>query len=95
MKPTPKLHVVLPSETSPSGETVGQRVRRLQASARALAADHVEAFAEAMADLETLAAEIATGGDAYSVGVRELARTLAEDLNARSDTLDAIRRRAR
>jgi hypothetical protein len=77
---------VLPSKT----ETVAERVRRLQAEAKQLAKDHVKAFGAAMSDLEALAAEIAAGGDAYSPGVRELARQLAEDLGARVQTLEAI-----
>lgn len=47
-------------------ETVAQKVRRLQAEARQLAKDHVKAFTDAMTDLESLAAEIAGGGEAYS-----------------------------
>jgi hypothetical protein len=50
----------------------------------------VKAFGAAMLDLEALAAEISAGGDAYSPGVRELARQLAEDLGARVQTLEAI-----
>lgn len=71
-------------------ETVAQRVRRLQAEARLLAKDHVRSLSAAMTQLEHLAVEIAEGGDAYAPGVRDLARRLAEELDARAQTLDAI-----
>lgn len=75
-------------------ETVAQRVRRLQTEARALAKDHVKALTAAMVDLERFAAEIAEGGEAYPPGVRDLARRLAEDLEARVQTLDALNQRS-
>lgn len=71
-------------------EGVAARVRRLQDEARSLARDHVAAFGAAMSDLQSLADEIAVGGEAYAPGVRELARRLAEDLAARARTLEAI-----
>ncbi len=71
-------------------ETVAERVRRLQAEARQLAKDHVKSLSAAMVGLEQLAAEIADGGDAYAPGIREVARQLAEDLDSRVQTLEAI-----
>lgn len=79
-----------PLSEPPLSETVAQRVRRLQAEARVLAKDHVRSLSAAMVELERLAAEVAEGGDAYAPGVRDLARRLAEDLDARAQTLDAI-----
>lgn len=78
---------------TPKSENVAMRVRRLQAEARALAGDHVRELTSAMADLETLAMEIAGGGDAYSPGIRDVARRLAEDLADRATTIEAIRAR--
>jgi len=77
---------VVPSKT----ETVAERVRRLQAEAKQLAKDHVKTLSAAMVELEKLAAEISGGGDAYGPGIREVARQLAEDLDARVQTLEAI-----
>jgi hypothetical protein len=74
----------------PKSETVAQRVQRLQAEAKQLAKDHVKALTSAMIDLEQLAAEIAEGGDAYSPGVRDIARRLADELDSRVQTLEAI-----
>jgi hypothetical protein len=75
---------------APKSETVAQRVQRLQAEAKQLAKDHVKALASAMIELEQLAAEIAEGGDAYSPGIRDVARRLADDLDSRVQTLEAI-----
>ena len=90
---SPSLSVVSDNDLKtlvPMAETVAQRVRRLQAEARQLAKDHVRSFSAAMSELEHLAAEIADGGEAYAPGIREMARRLAEDLDSRVQTLDAI-----
>lgn len=75
---------------APKSETVAQRIRRLQTEAKQLAKDHVKALTSAMTDLEQLAAEIAEGGDAYAPGIRDVARRLVEDLDARVQTIEAI-----
>ncbi|ODT88744.1 hypothetical protein [Phenylobacterium sp. SCN 70-31] len=90
---SPSLSVVADNDLKvvPSkNETVAERVRRLQSEAKQLAKDHVKSLSAAMVELEQLAAEIAEGGDAYSPGVREVARQLAEELDSRAHTLDAI-----
>lgn len=74
----------------PAPETVAQKVRRLQAEAKALAKDHVRALAAEMVRIEQIAAEIAEGGEAYPVGVRELTSRLVEDIESRVQTLEAI-----
>ena len=75
---------------APKSETVAQRVRRLQQEAKQLAKDHIKALGTAIVEVETLAAEIAEGGDAYPPGVRDLARRLVEACEARVQTLEAI-----
>ena len=90
---SPSLSVVADNDLKvvlPKSETVAQRVQRLQTEARQLAKDHVKSLTSAMVDLEQLAAEIADGGDAYAPGIRDIARRLVEDLEARVQTLDAI-----
>jgi hypothetical protein len=71
-------------------ETLGERVRGLQAQVKQLACANVKALCNAMADLQFAAAEIAEGGDAYGPGVRDIARRLVEDLDSRIHTLEAI-----
>jgi len=90
---TPPLSVVADNDIKTSvakTETVAQRVRRLQLEAKHLAKDHIKTLSAAIVDVETLAAEIADGGDAYPPGVRDLARRLVEDCEARVQTLEAI-----
>ena len=90
---SPSLSVVADNDlkiVTPKTESVSERVRRLQAEAKQLAKDHVKSLSAAMVQLEQLAAEIAEGGDAYAPGIREVARQLAEDLDSRVQTLEAI-----
>ncbi|TAJ70931.1 MAG: hypothetical protein EPO51_15590 [Phenylobacterium sp.] len=91
---SPSLSVVadnnLKTIITPKAESVSERVRRLQAEAKQLAKEHIKSLSAAMVDLEQLAAEIAEGGDAYAPGIREVARQLAEELDSRVQTLEAI-----
>jgi hypothetical protein len=93
---SPSLSVVADNDmkaatlVAPKTETVAQRVRRLQLEAKTLAKDHIRALSTAMVEVETIAAEIAEGGDAYPPGVRDIARRLVEDCEARVQTLEAI-----
>ena len=92
---SPSLAVVSDNELAVAKpETVGQRVRKLQAEARQLAKDHVHALAAAIEAAEQIAAEIAEGGEAYPAGVRDLARRFAEDAAPRVQTLEALSARA-
>lgn len=84
---TPNLSLV---GAEPKPETVAAKVRRLQAEAKALARDHVHALTAAITEAETIAAEIAEGGDAYPAGIRDLARRFVEDAGARVQTLEAL-----
>ncbi|MBV9995666.1 MAG: hypothetical protein JO127_10685 [Caulobacteraceae bacterium] len=85
-----RLVVFPPAES----ESAANRIKRLQAEARNLAREHVEALSAALADVTRLAGEIADGGDLYPVGARELSRRLAEDAGKQSLTLSAILDRA-
>jgi len=64
----------------PATESFSDKIRRLQEEAQGHALNHARAFEHAIAELEVLAAEIADGGDAYPVGVRETARRLGQEL---------------
>lgn len=70
--------------------TTAERVKRLQAEARALAVEQVEALEKVLIDAAAMAREIAAGGDAYPVGAREIASRLAEDLPAKAETIKVI-----
>ena len=75
-------------------ETTAERVKRLQAEARALALEQVEALEEVLLKAADMAREIADGGDAYPVGVREVAGRLAEDCKSHGATIHLLAGRA-
>jgi hypothetical protein len=80
--------VVFPSVNEP--ESPGERIRRLQNEARALAREHVEMLAMALAEVAKISGEIADGGEAYPVGAREISRRLTEATGQQALTLTAI-----
>lgn len=71
-------------------ETTAERVKRLQAEARALALEEVERLERVLLEAAKIAREISNGGDAYPVGARELASRLSEDLPSKAETIKAI-----
>lgn len=71
-------------------QTTAERVRRLQAEARALAAEQIDQLEATLLSAAGLAQEIADGGEAYAIGARELAARLAEDLRGKAETMEAI-----
>lgn len=73
-----------------TSESVSERVRRLQDEARSLAREHIAALDEAILRVEQLAQEIAEGGEAYPAGVRDIARRLSDDCDAKLMTMRAI-----
>ena len=75
-------------------ETTTLRVRRLQREARLLAREQIEAMGRDLDDLAQRALEIADGGEAYAVGVREMASRLASDLPQKAQSLRAILERS-
>lgn len=74
-------------------QTTADRVKRLQAEARALAVEQLEAFERSLHATAALAKEIAEGGDAYPVGARELAGRISTDLVSKAETIAAITQR--
>lgn len=84
-------HPVEPAAPArPAEPSLAERIRELQAEARALARDHVEALAVSLIETRRMAAEIADGGAAFPPGVRDLAARLGEEAEARAMTLRAI-----
>ena len=89
----PDLRLVAASEVYDlmrGPQTTADRVKQLQAEARSLAIEQVEELERRLNEAALLAREIASGGDAYPVGARELASRLAEDLPAKAETIKAI-----
>lgn len=85
------LSVVAEARIVPvQAETISERVLRLQSEAQGLAREHVGALQAALVATERLAAEIAAGGEAYPVGVREIARRLTEDCAQRAQTIAVL-----
>lgn len=75
---------------APANEPLTARIRRLQEEARAMAAEHVKMLEASIVETARLADEIAAGGDAYPVGVREMARQMVADCESRLLGLQAI-----
>lgn len=71
-------------------ETVAQRVQRLQAEAHMLAHEEVQSLEAMLKTVVDKSKDIAKGGDAYPAGVRDLAERIAEELDARTQTLTAL-----
>ncbi|WP_184716720.1 hypothetical protein [Caulobacter sp.] len=71
-------------------ESTGQRIKRLQEEARILAREEVERLDADLRRLADQAKLIADGGDAYPVGVRELAGRISVDTAQRADMLRAL-----
>ncbi|HEX3916061.1 MAG TPA: hypothetical protein VHW60_01900 [Caulobacteraceae bacterium] len=61
-------------------QPLAEKMRKLRDEAAGYARDHSYAFATALAELESFAEDIATGGESYPVGIRETARQLATEL---------------
>jgi len=61
-------------------ETTAERVRRLQAEARIVAREHIEQLEQCLLRTAEVAREVAEGGEAYPVGVREMASRMTDDL---------------
>jgi hypothetical protein len=75
------------------GNAIADRIRRLQDEAKGLAHEHVLALQAALVEVDRLSRDIADGGEAYPVGVREIARRLTEETEARVQAIEAILRR--
>lgn len=89
----PDLRLVAESEVYDlmrGPQTTADRVKRLQAEARTLAIEQVEALEKILCEAAAMADDIARGGDAYPVGAREIASRLAEDLPGKAETIKAI-----
>lgn len=71
-------------------ESPAARARRLMAEAREAADEQVKTLEEALQTVMHLSDEIASGGDVYAPGVREVCRRLIEESGWVSYTLDTL-----
>jgi hypothetical protein len=71
-----------------------QRVRRLQQEMHALAHEQVVILARDLEAMATRLGEVAEGGDAYPIGVREISSRLANELSSQAQSMLAILKRA-
>jgi hypothetical protein len=74
-------------------ETLAARMERLRTDATAIANQHIEAFIITLGEANGLAEEVATGGEAYSIGVREIARRVNKELSPIVLSLQALQKR--
>jgi hypothetical protein len=70
--------------------SLSQRVGQLQAEAKRLAGEHIDALRANLIQTQQIADEIARGGDAYPPGVRDIARRLGEDSVAKALMIEGI-----
>jgi hypothetical protein len=61
-------------------ESIADKMRRLRDEAQGHARLHSQDFVRALEALESLAADIADGGEAYPVGIRQAARNIGPQL---------------
>lgn len=76
--------------SSGTAASLTERVQQLQAEAKRLAGEHVDALRASLLQTQRIAEEIAQGGEAYPAGVRDIARRLGEDSTARALTIEGI-----
>jgi hypothetical protein len=93
---SPSLSVVAENGTAlvKGDANLSDRIRRLQSEAKNLAREHILALETALVEVERLAGEIADGGEAYPVGIREIARRLSEESETRVQAMEAILHRS-
>ncbi|HVN01230.1 MAG TPA: hypothetical protein VMT68_13555 [Caulobacteraceae bacterium] len=70
----------LPAREPAPGESIADKIRRLQEEAQGHARSHSQTLVDKLVELESLAEEIAGGGEAYPVGIREAVRKLGPEL---------------
>jgi hypothetical protein len=82
-----------PEADTAATEPLTTRIRRLQEEARGMAREHVRQLEASIVDMARLASEVSEGGDAYPVGVREMARQMVADCESRLLGLQSIMHR--
>jgi hypothetical protein len=70
--------------------TLAERMERVREDASRVAFEHTGALLRTFEDAAALAGQVANGGEAYHVGVREIARRAHIDLTAAALNLRSI-----
>lgn len=73
--------------------TLAQRMERLRLDAEAVAMEHIDALIGALNEAMTMADQVANGGEAYNIGVREIARRMHKEIAPSVLSLRAVRER--
>jgi len=79
---------------SPDPTSLAERMERVRNDANRVAFEHTSALLRTFEEAASLASEVANGGEAYHVGVRELARRAHIDMTASALNLRSIVGRA-
>jgi len=61
-------------------ESIADKIKRLRDEAQGHARLHAQDFVRALEELEALAGDIAVGGEAYPVGIRQAAKNIGPQL---------------
>ncbi len=77
-----------------TSESANSRLNRIRAELAAIAREQMAEFERTIGSVVVLADEISEGGEAYSVGSREVARRVSAQLADAAMTLEALRLRA-
>lgn len=80
--------------TTIARENRSQRVNRLQEEARSLAREQIAELEVLLDATARMASEISEGGEAYSVGAREVCRRLADELPRTLQILQMVSHRS-
>ena len=81
-----------PTQTT-EAVSLADRMERLRSDAEAVASEHIAALIAALNEATTLADQVANGGEAYNIGVREIARRMHKEMAPTVLSLRAIRER--
>lgn len=87
------VHRLRTPTPAPQPASLAERMERLRSDANAVALEHIDTFLDVLSQASTLADQVASGGEAYHIGVREIARRTHKDLAPVVLSLMAIRER--
>jgi len=68
-------------------------MERLRLDAEAVATEHIDALIVSLNEAMTMADQVANGGEAYNIGVREIARRMHKEIAPSVLSLRAVRER--